>query len=198
MLYANSISKLKENKINKKQIILFSHPWELQVYKETIQNWAPAITAWRSKLCRQPLGFQPTRQDYCSFITEWTLSLGDRTTRQTTRVMRIEINTQLLCQLPQALASNPPSSLHLHILLALLPCPRKNQHLLKSQLLTRPQTLSALVHAYHQFFPSYGGTKISNWKHWVLSIELKTKNNFKPSTLSFPAHSMGRAWQRPS
>lgn len=44
-------------------------------YKETVQDYALAISAWWSKLCHQRLHSNQTRQDYCSFITEHSLRL---------------------------------------------------------------------------------------------------------------------------
>ena len=158
-------------------------------YKGTVQDYALAISAWWSKLCHQSSCSNQTRQDYCSFITELTLSSADKTTRQSTRGLRIEINTRPLCQLPHALASNLPSSVHLPILLAFPPSPTEElgspDNTSTPDLSTDPIGSSACIIS---FSLSCGWTKISNWKHyWVLGIKFKTKNNFKPWTFSFPA-----------
>lgn len=117
------LNKTEKNKQQKKTNYTFISSMGTPDYKETAQDYALAVSAWWSKLCHQSLHSNQTRQDYCSFITELTLSSADKTTRQSTRGMRIEINTRPLCQLPHALASKLPSSMQLPVLLAFPPLP---------------------------------------------------------------------------
>lgn len=167
-LYVDYISK-KQNKTNnnKNQVLLLAQSWEPQIYRQTVQNYAPHITAWWSKLVTSILDSNQTRQDCHSFITELTFFGND----QSTRGRRTKTNTRLLStstccgqQPPKFPASICPLSWPCH--------PRCGRTVISWE-----QIKPTLVHWTHQLFCASS----------ILSV-LWPNQNLKLKTLLTPRH----------